>query len=643
MARHSFGVSAVAVLAVVGLGSCFLTGLPQGSQPPRTAPNAVEHEMPQPSMAGTSWAAPLLSFGAALGLIFGVVAAKPARAITAEQFSQLTYAQVKGSGLANRCPTVESNGTEVPVKGGSRLVNVCFEPKSFAVEFETDKGKEFATTKLTTRQTYTLAFIEGSLDANPITFKEQDGMDFAATTVKLPDGEYVPFLFTVKELVAKGEGSSFKPGFTWGGEFSVPSYRTGGFLDPKGRGMTLGYDQAVALPAMQSDGQGGQDELFKETNKVFDLGKGVIEMEVNKAFSRTSHAVSGRPVNQELGEIGGVFVSKQPSDTDMGAKAPRTVLLKVAVLAVVGVGSCFLTGLPQGSQPPRAAPNAVEHEMPQPSMAGTSWAAPLLSFGAALGLIFGVVAAKPARAITAEQFSQLTYAQVKGSGLANRCPTVESNGTEVPVKGGSRLVNVCFEPKSFAVEFETDKGKEFATTKLTTRQTYTLAFIEGSLDANPITFKEQDGMDFAATTVKLPDGEYVPFLFTVKELVAKGEGSSFKPGFTWGGEFSVPSYRTGGFLDPKGRGMTLGYDQAVALPAMQSDGQGGQDELFKETNKVFDLGKGVIEMEVNKVNQELGEIGGVFVSKQPSDTDMGAKAPRTVLLKGIFYGKVVNA
>ena len=284
MARNSLAVAAVAVLAVVGVGSCFLTGLPQqGSQPPRAAPNAVEHEMPQPSMAGNSWAAPLLSFGAALGLIFGVVAAKPARAITAEQFSQLTYAQVKGSGLANRCPTVESNGTEVPVKGGSRLVNVCFEPKSFAVEFETDKGKEFATTKLTTRQTYTLAFIEGSLDANPITFKEQDGMDFAATTGKLPDGEYVPFLFTVKELVAKGEGSSFKPGFTWGGEFSVPSYRTGGFLDPKGRGMTLGYDQAVALPAMQSDGQGGQDELFKETNKVFDLGKGVIEMEVNKA------------------------------------------------------------------------------------------------------------------------------------------------------------------------------------------------------------------------------------------------------------------------------------------------------------------------------------------------------------------------
>merc|ERR1712061_886001 len=133
---------------------------------------------------------------------------------------------------------------------------------------------------------------------------------------------------------------------------------------------------------------------------------------------------------------------------------------------------------------------------------------------------------------------------------------------------------------------------------------------------DPVTLKEEDGMDFAATTVKLPDGEYVPFLFSVKSLVATGEGSSFKPGFTWGGEFEVPSYRTGGFLDPKGRGMYTGYDQAVALPALQADGKGGQEELFKESNKVF-------------------------VSKQPSDTDMGAKAPKTILLKGIFYGKVV--
>merc|ERR1711971_567451 len=243
---------------------------------------------------------------------------------------------------------------------------------------------------------------------------------------------------------------------------------------------------------------------------------------------------------------------------------------------------------------------------------------------------------------TMEQFNQLTYGQVRGSGLANRCPTVESQGKSIPVKSGMRMTKMCFEPKSFAIEAEVEGGKkEFVTTKLMTRQTYTLAFIEGPLTANPITFKEEEGMDHEPATVKLPDGEYVPFLFTVKSLLAKGDGSEFKPGFTWGGEFEVPSYRTGGFLDPKGRGMYTGYDQAVALPALQADGKDGQEELFKETNKVFDVGKGAIEMEVNKVNADLGEIGGVFVSKQPSDTDMGAKAPKTILLKGIFYGKVV--
>merc|ERR1711972_607626 len=184
----------------------------------------------------------------------------PARAITAEQFNQLTYSQVKGSGLANRCPTVENAGSSITVKPNSRLRYVCFEPKSFAVETELEPGKkEFVATKLTTRQTYTLDFIEGKLEPNPITFTEQDGMDFQAVTVKLPNGEYVPFMFTVKDLIAKGEGSEFTPGFQWGGEYMVPSYRGGGFLDPKGRGMYTGYDQAVGLAAggaLQGDEQG---------------------------------------------------------------------------------------------------------------------------------------------------------------------------------------------------------------------------------------------------------------------------------------------------------------------------------------------------------------------------------------------------
>jgi len=57
---------------------------------------------------------------------------------------------------------------------------------------------------------------------------------------------------------------------------------------------------------------------------------------------------------------------------------------------------------------------------------------------------------------------------------------------------------------------------------------------------------------------------------------------------------------------------------------------------------VFDVLKGKIEFEVNKVNAADGEIGGVFVSTQPSDTDMGAKEPKTILLKGVFYGRVAD-
>merc|ERR1719410_1728016 len=249
----------------------------------------------------------------------------------------------------------------------------------------------------------------------------------------------------------------------------------------------------------------------------------------------------------------------------------------------------------------------------------------------------------PANALTRSEIDQLSYLQVKGTGLANRCPEVVGEGSITP-KSGSRLVDICIEPKAWAVEEEIGKAgkteKKFVNSKVMTRQTYTLAGVEGSIEnSGNIVFKEEEGIDYAATTVQLPGGERVPFLFTVKDLVAKGNGNAFKPGFQMGGDFSVPSYRTGLFLDPKGRGGVTGYDMAVALPGLQS-GTEGDDELFKENNKVFDVTQGRIEMEVNKVNAAESEIGGVFVSTQLSDTDMGSKVPKKVLTKGIFYARV---
>jgi len=255
---------------------------------------------------------------------------------------------------------------------------------------------------------------------------------------------------------------------------------------------------------------------------------------------------------------------------------------------------------------------------------------------------FGMAVA-PAQAITKQELNQLSYLQVKGTGLANRCPEVVGEDTITP-KTGQKLVDMCIEPKAWAVEEEIGKAgkteKKFVTSKVMTRQTYTLDGIEGVLEnSGNIVFKEKEGIDYAATTVQLPGGERVPYLFTVKDLVAKGNGGSFKPGFQMGGEFSTPSYRTGLFLDPKGRGGTTGYDMAVALPGLQS-GEEGDAELFKENNKTFDVTTGRIEMEVNKVNAEESEIGGVFVSSQLGDTDMGSKVPKKILTKGIFYGRI---
>ena len=66
--------------------------------------------------------------------------------------------------------------------------------------------------------------VDGSGNVN---FQEQDGIDYAPVTVQLPGGERVPFLFTIKELNAKGSLGGF------GGDFVVPSYRGSSFLDPK--------------------------------------------------------------------------------------------------------------------------------------------------------------------------------------------------------------------------------------------------------------------------------------------------------------------------------------------------------------------------------------------------------------------------
>jgi photosystem II oxygen-evolving enhancer protein 1 len=260
-----------------------------------------------------------------------------------------------------------------------------------------------------------------------------------------------------------------------------------------------------------------------------------------------------------------------------------------------------------------------------------------------------------ANALTYNELQNLTYMQVKGTGIANTCPVVEGAAAPLKLAGGDyKLGKMCLEPTSFTVKEESQfKGgeDEFVNTKLMTRLTYTLdeviapppltpfrgttpsrkllwlhRRIQSGRSASPwlfvcpmqisgnlkvgsdgsVTFVEEDGIDYAPVTVQLPGGERVPFLFTVKELVAKGNLSQF------GGDFTVPSYRGATFLDPKGRGNATGYDNAVALPAAAD-----AEELLKENVKNTAALKGSAVFNVAKYDAKTGEVAGASLSSTP--------------------------
>jgi len=224
-----------------------------------------------------------------------------AQALTYNELQGLTYLQVKGSGLANTCPVIDTASNDTAVKGGNyKVEKMCLEPTSFSVKAD---GQDFVPTKLMTRLTYSLDAISGlmKVSGDSVEFTEVDGIDYAPVTVELAGGERVPFLFTIKNLNAKGKISAF------GGDFNVPSYRGSSFLDPKGRGGSTGYDNAVALPARSDD-----EELAKENDKKNPVLKGSAVFSIAKYDPVTN-------------EVAGVFESVQPSDTDLGAKVPKDI------------------------------------------------------------------------------------------------------------------------------------------------------------------------------------------------------------------------------------------------------------------------------------------------------------------------------
>lgn len=240
----------------------------------------------------------------------------------------------------------------------------------------------------------------------------------------------------------------------------------------------------------------------------------------------------------------------------------------------------------------------------------------------------------------------MTYEQIRGTGLANKCPQLaETSRGSIPIDPDEsyKMVELCLEPTTFFIKEEPVNKRqeaEYIAGKLLTRYTSTIDQVQGKLIVNSdrsLTFKEEDGLDFQAITVQLPGGERVPFLFTIKGLEAQSQPglTSINTSTDFEGSFRVPSYRGAAFLDPKGRGVVTGYDNAVALP-----GQADSEELTKANVKSADIGKGKISLQIAKVDNNTGEIAGTFQSIQPSDTDLGAKEAVDVKIRGLFYARI---
>ncbi|MBD2424534.1 photosystem II manganese-stabilizing polypeptide [Phormidium sp. FACHB-1136] len=245
---------------------------------------------------------------------------------------------------------------------------------------------------------------------------------------------------------------------------------------------------------------------------------------------------------------------------------------------------------------------------------------------------------------TATSTVPLTYDQIRNTGLANKCPQLsEMTRGSLPLEAGKKyeIVGMCIEPTAYFVKEEPTSKRQEATYvpgKVLTRYTSSLDQVRGDLTVEgdgSLIFSETGGIDFQAITVQLPGGQQEPFLFTVKGLVAQSQPGlgALTTSTDFEGDYKVPSYRTSNFLDPKARGLTTGYDTAVALPA-------SGDEYVAETVKAFDIGVGHMSLRISKIDGSTGEIGGTFEAEQPSDTDMGTAEPVDIKVQGVFYARL---
>ncbi|KAI9070420.1 hypothetical protein K1719_047617, partial [Acacia pycnantha] len=169
--------------------------------------------------------------------------------LTYDEIQSKTYLEVKGTGTANQCPTIDGGVESFAFKPGKyNAKKFCFEPTSITVKAEgvsKNAPPEFQNTKLMTRLTYTLDEIEGPFEVSQdgsVKFEEKDGIDYAAVTVQLPGASAC--------LSSSRSNSWWLLGNQRASAENIWCRRTGDrrFWTQR-EGASTGYDNAVALPA----------------------------------------------------------------------------------------------------------------------------------------------------------------------------------------------------------------------------------------------------------------------------------------------------------------------------------------------------------------------------------------------------------
>lgn len=191
-------------------------------------------------------------------LVFGSNVEGHPKRLSKNKLKGITCLEVKGIGIANQCPIIKGGALSFNLKPRKYHLKVlCLEPMAYfrgKVESYFKGGTpNFQPTKLVTRLNYIFNKIRGPLYVGVnrlLKFKEIYNIDYAATIVQLPRGKKVPFLFTIKDLLAIGKPDTFSR------QILVLFFND--------HGGSQVYDIAISIPSGDAR---DEEELAKENNK----------------------------------------------------------------------------------------------------------------------------------------------------------------------------------------------------------------------------------------------------------------------------------------------------------------------------------------------------------------------------------------